>query len=113
MAVDRLVASKLDKSTLFRHLRLDGTYNADELPYIQSLQRSAIEYICDQCAIDEAEVDKHEDLAVAVLMIVSDLYDRRDLSATNGYTNRTVETILAHHDRNFLGATEEATDASG
>ena len=112
MAVDRLVASKLDKSTLFRHLRLDETYNANELPHIQALQRSAIEFVCDHCGIDEAEVDAHEDLAIAVLMIVSDLYDRRDLTATNAYYNRTVEAILSHHDRNFLGD-EEATDASG
>lgn len=110
--VTPLVASKLDKETVCRHLRLDAEYvDEAEWKLIDAMRRSAIEYVCDHCAIDAAEVDTHEDLAIATLVLVSDMYDERSTTVDSRYDNRTVTTILSHHDRNFLGG--EVDDASG
>lgn len=106
-----LVASQLGKTELFRHLRLDETYNANDLDYVLQLRDSAIAYVCDHCGVTAKYVDEHPDLAVAVLCLVADMYDQRDMTAENASPNRTVETILGHHDQNFLG--KEAEDASG
>lgn len=110
----KLVASELGKETICNHLRIDPEYlDGAEWVYVQGLQRTAISYICDHCAITAAEVDKHEDLAVATLVLISDMYDERGRYVDSVHVNRTVETILSHHDRNFIGDLSEAVDDAG
>lgn len=99
-----LVASQMSRDVICQHLRLDVRYvEPDEWAYIDALRRAAIEYVCDQCAVDGKYVDEHEDLAVAVLVLISDMYDQRGRYVDSRYANRTVEAILSHHDRNFIG----------
>lgn len=100
-----LKASELSKADICTHLRIDPEYmDETEWAYIQALQGAAISYICDHCAITAAYVDNHEDLAVATLILISDMYDERGRYVDSAHLNRTVECILGHHDRNFLGA---------
>lgn len=104
----RLVASKLDKETVCRHLHLvSQEVDSNEWNLIEGMRHAAINYVCDQCAITAEEVDTYEDLAIAVLMLIADLYDNRDMTSDKPNPNRTVETILAHHDHNFLGEAGE------
>lgn len=113
MSEDKLVASTLTKETICGHLRIDPEYiEPTDWLYVQGLQRAAIAYICDHCAITPEEVDSHEDLAIATLILISDMYDERGMYVDRAHINRTVETILSHHDRNFIGHLEVDTDAS-
>lgn len=108
----RLVASKLSKKMICQHLRLDPEFvDAMEWRYIQGLKNAAIAYICDHCAISAAEVDACEDLAICTLVLISDMYDERATTVDSAHDNRTVATLLAHHDRNFLGA-EDGDDCA-
>lgn len=113
MSEDRLVASKLSEEIICNHLRIDPQYmEAADRRYIVALKSAAISYICDHCAITPGEVDRHEDLAIAALILISDMYDQRGMYVDKAHINRTVETILSHHDRNFIGHLEVDTDAS-
>lgn len=108
--VERLVASQLSKETVCGHLRLVPEAVDDaEWRYIDALRRAAIEYVCIHCAVDAEYVDEHEDLAIAVLVLISDMYDQRGMYVDSTNLNRTVEAILSHHDRNFLGSVDDAT----
>ena len=109
-----LKASELSKGTVCGHLRLDPDYVDDtEWSYIEALVRSAIAYVCDHCAVAPKYVDDHEDLAIAVLILACDMYDERGMYVDSAHHNRTVGTILSHHDRNLIGKTGEVDDASG
>lgn len=101
---NKLVASALDKTMICQHLRLDSEYvDETEWTYIQALQGAAMAYICDHCAITLDKVDESEDLAIATLMLISDMYDERGRYVDSAHPNRTVECILSHHDENFIG----------
>lgn len=106
----RLVASQLSKETVCGHLRLVAEAVTDaEWQHIEALRRAAIEYVCIHCAVTAEYVDEHEDLAIAVLVLISDMYDQRGMYVDLSNPNRTVEAILSHHDRNFLGSVDDAT----
>lgn len=112
----KLVASALTKDQICCHLRIDPEFvDAAEWTYIQALRSAAISYICRHCAITTIEVDKSDELAIATLVLISDMYDERGRYVDSAHLNRTVETILSHYDRNFIGSLEdeEVEDASG
>lgn len=109
---NKLVASELTKETICCHLRIDPSMiDGAEWHYIQALHRSAIDYVSIHCHRSYEYIDKHEDLAIAVLVLISDLYDERGMYVDSSHSNRTVETILSHHDQNFIGALEGDDDA--
>lgn len=113
MGADKLVASKLNQELICNHLRIDPEYmEPGEQVYLRGLKSAAISYICDHCGIDREEVDKHDDLAIATLILISDMYDERGRYVDSTHLNRTVETILSHHDQNFIGKLVE-DDAIG
>lgn len=102
-----LVASRLPEDVVLRHLRLSPEYvDEGEREYILSLVASANAYVCDHCGVDQEYVDEHEDLAVAVLVLTADMYDERDRNVASSHDNRTLDTILSHHDHNLGGACE-------
>lgn len=109
-----LIASELDKETICSHLRLSPEMVDDtEYSYIEALKSSAIKYIEDHCARTAEYIDQHEDLAIAVLVLISDMYDERGMYVDSIHSNRTVETILSHHDQNFIGKLDGDSDAIG
>lgn len=99
-----LVASELSKEIICCHLRIDPEMVDDiEWEYIEGLKRVAIDYVAIHCNRAVDYIDEHEDLAQAVLVLISDMYDERSIYVNSTHPNRTVETILSHHDQNFLG----------
>lgn len=110
----KLIASSLSKETICCHLRLSpDMVDEVEWAYIQSLKQVAIEYIETHCARTKDYIDEHEDLAIATLILISDMYDERGRYVDSSNLNRTVETIISHHDQNFIGKMEVDTDAVG
>ena len=112
-----LVASELSMETICGHLRIAKEYlQKGEEAYIEALRRSAIAYVCDHCNVTPGYVDGHEDLAVAVLVLIADMYDQRGRYVDASHPNRTVEAILSHHDYNLVPGIETAggdDDAAG
>lgn len=101
---DPLVASALPRETVLRHLRLSEEYvDESEWEYISALVSAANSYICDQCGVDQGYIDEHEDLAIAALVLVADMYDQRERYVSSAHDNLTLRTILGHHDHNLGG----------
>lgn len=99
-----LIASQLRKEVVLRHLRLDPDYiDEQEWIFIESLVRAANAYIRDHCDLTQEYIDEHEDLAIAVLVLTSDMYDQRSRYVDSVNDNRTLMTILSHHDMNMVG----------
>lgn len=99
----RLRASDLPRELVLRHLHLASEYTTDEeWSYIKLLATSALAFVCDHCNRTVEYCDEHEDIAVAVLCITADMFDNRDYTAEQAALNPTVQTILSHHDQNFV-----------
>lgn len=101
--LEKLKATKLPDEALLRHLRLDPAYvDAEELAAIRLMRDAAISYVMERCNIDKRYADDHPDIAIAVLVLVRDMYDNRQMYVDKASVNRTVESILSLHDFNLL-----------
>lgn len=91
-----------------RQIRVDEAYlTPDDKVLIPILQKSAVEYTKAYTGLDDEEIDAHEDITIAVLVLISDMYDNRQMyinSGGKGYinSNRVVDTILGMHCMNLL-----------
>lgn len=52
--------------------------------------------------LSEEEMDAHEDLAIAVLVLCADLYENRLTTVDTANVNRTVSCILGMHCKNLI-----------
>lgn len=96
--------SEIDLSSVYQHLRLEpeAVDRAEEM-LAQSLLTAALDFVRSYTGLNDEELDQHEDISVAVLILVSDMYDNRQMTVTGTRTaNRAVETILGLHCINLL-----------
>lgn len=70
--------------------------------YLLILQKAAVEYVKSYTGLTDAEIDEHEDITAAVLVLISDMYDNRQMHVEKGSVNRVVDTILGMHCVNLL-----------
>jgi len=95
--------SDIKISDLLNQCRLDEDYLAEgEVEYLGNLKKAAIEYVKSFTGLKEKEIDEHEDITIAVLVLVSDMYDNRQMYVDRANTNKTVDTILGMYRVNFL-----------
>ncbi len=91
--------SKINAQTVLGFLRLDGEPD-DVSP--DTLLAAAKSYIMSYTGLDEAEMDLHEEISIAILVLCSDLYDNRQTAVESDKVNRTVRSILDLHSTNLL-----------
>lgn len=95
--------SEIGMSDICRQLRTEEKYLTDgDLELIPVLQKAAVEYVKSYTGLDDSEIDQHEDITVAVLVLISDMYDNRQMYVDKSNTNRVVETILGMYCTNLL-----------
>lgn len=100
--------SEITIDDICRQIRQEKAYlTSDDTVLIPILQKSAIEYVKAYTGLDDDEIDTHEDITIAVLVLISDMYDNRQMyvnSGSKGYinSNRVVDTILGMHCMNLL-----------
>lgn len=72
---------------------------------LQLAMESAKDYIRHYTGLSTAELDDYEDLALAYLILIQDMYDQRSMHPDTKYANsanKTVECILGMHRRVLL-----------
>lgn len=70
--------------------------------YLPILQKAATEYVKGYTGLSETKIDEHEDITIAVLVLISDMYDNRQMYVDKVNTNRVVDTILGMYCENLL-----------
>lgn len=89
------------------HIRLYLHLEEGETDYevVDAAIAIAKAYILGKTGLTAAEAEKYEDLYLPFMIICQDVYDNRAMYPDMKYANsgnRTVETILEMHRRNFL-----------
>ena len=79
-------------------LRLDK----DDPKTLWPIMDAAKEYILGYTGMSEDELDDHEDLYIAFMVLCQDMYDNRVMYVDKNNVNRVVESILFRHRRNFV-----------
>ena len=95
--------SEITLKDICRQIRTDETYLTEEdRKYLSILQKAAVEYVKGYTGLDETAIDTHEDITIAVLVLVSDMYDNRQMTVDRNNVNRVVDTILGMYCENLL-----------
>jgi hypothetical protein len=71
------------------------------------MQAAAIAYCVGYTGLTNEELDNHEDITIAVLTLISDMWDNRSMTVDRANINRVVDTILGMYCINLLPSTEE------
>lgn len=91
--------SELTEADVVKFLKLDGT-EGDISPSV--LLAAAKDYIRGETDLLDDEIDRHEDLTIAALVLCAELYENRMLTVESAHENRTVETILGRYRMNLV-----------
>lgn len=91
--------SEVDFAVLREYLRLPDT---GEDATLEAIRSAAWGHIRSRTGLDDQQIDGHEDLAIALLVLCAELYDNRQMSTQSDKVNPVIEQILAAHAVNLL-----------
>jgi len=74
----------------------------EEINMIEAMKIAAIEYCKNYTGLKEFELCEHEDITIAVLCLISDMWDNRSMTVDRANKNMVVENILGMHCTNFM-----------
>ena len=85
-----------------------------DLALIDLMKHAAVAYCTGHTGLTKTELDDYEDITVAVLALISDMWDKRaaTVSSTSSAFNRVIENILAMHSVNLLPDADESETVS-
>lgn len=93
--------SDITAADLAEYLRLvDPT--VDDYKTLASLQGVAETYITQYTGKTIAQLDDYQDIVIAVMILVQDMWDNRSLYVETSNVNKVVESILGLHSGNLL-----------
>lgn len=93
-----MTLSEIKKQNVADFLRLDDA--SDTL--LTPIMDAATKYILDYTGMTEDELDDHEDLYAAFMVLCQDMYDNRAMYVDKNNVNRVVDSILFRHRTNFV-----------
>ena len=93
--------SDITAASLAEYLRLvDPT--TDDYNTRASLQGVAETYVTQYTGKTVEQLDDYQDIVIAVMVLVQDMWDNRALYVDESNVNRVVESILSLHSGNLL-----------
>lgn len=95
--------SEITMADICQQIRADPAYLlSEDEAYLKNLKKAAVEYAKNYTGLDEDRLEEHEDITIAVLVLISDMYDNRQMYVDKSNTNRVVDTILGMYCENLL-----------
>lgn len=83
-------------------------YSADDMDDMLELYKTAAEaFVCGYTGLTAAEIDAHEDLTIAVMCLIGDMFENRYATVENDKLNPTVRQLLAMYAVNHVGGVSD------
>ena len=94
--------SEVEVKNVADYLRIDDYEEQEE--ELKAILEGAKSYVKSYTGLTEEEIDKHEDITIAVYVLCQSMYDDRNyhLSSQQSTVNKVVSTILGMHCVNLL-----------
>ena len=95
--------SDVDNNYLANFLRIDEP-SSDDLDELTNIITNVVDYIVSYTGLSESELDDHEDITDALLILCTDRYDNRNfyVDPKASKVNESVKSILGLHSTNLL-----------
>lgn len=95
--------SEISKEIMCKYIReYDENLDDEDIKLLESIKKSAISYVCGYTGLTEEELEQHEDITTAVLVLISDMWDNRQITMDSTNVNLVVDNILSMHRVNLL-----------
>ena len=78
-----------------------------ELQVLDAMKEAAIQYCTGYTGLTREELDEHEDITIAVMTLVSDMYDNRQMTVEKDKINPIAASALNLHSFNFVVPEDE------
>lgn len=92
--------SELTSAEVTAFLHLDGIEPEISPDALLSAARA---FVRSYTRMTDEEIDEHDDISAAVLVLCSDMYDNRQLTVASDKVNNVVTSILNMHQRTLVG----------
>ena len=87
--------SELTESVIANYCRImEEDVTDSERVSLEALKTAAVSYVMSYTGLSLEEIDNHEDISIAVLTLIADMYDNRAMTVDKKEVNRTAEIIL-------------------
>lgn len=104
--------SEITTSTLTEYIRIDSPTESDMTllgavliaakDYVQNITGLPLTVKADAEGNTPDNIDAHEDITIAVLVLCQDMWDNRSMYVEKDNANKVVSTILGMHCRNLI-----------
>lgn len=97
-----MTISNVTLQNVLDYLRLDYP-TAIEQTEVTAMMTAAKKYIIGYTGLTAEELDEHEDVTIAYLVLIADMFDQRNNQIEKPtYVNKTVQSILSLYRVNLL-----------
>ncbi|MSS63176.1 head-tail connector protein [Velocimicrobium porci] len=95
--------SEINTDYLSTYLKLDDP-EEETIQELEVMKMAAVELVKSYTGLTETEIEEHEDITIAALVLIGDMYDNRNmyLDYKNTKLNKTVMLILDMYSVNLL-----------
>lgn len=95
--------SEITQDVILNHLREEeSNLEFKDISLINVMKKASIEFCKSQTNLSEKQLDQHEDITIAVLTLISDMWDNRSMTVQRSNTNMVIDTILGKHRMNLV-----------
>lgn len=96
--------SEIQLSDICEHIHeiQDALEKSEQKQLENIMLPAAVAFCVGQTGLGKEELDKYEDITIAVLEVVADMWDDRSLIVMNDKINPVVDKILSMHSANLL-----------
>ncbi len=74
----------------------------EDIDLLTLFKESAIGYIKGYTGLDDIQLDSYEDITLALLVLIADMYDNRSVQVDKDNVNPILDSILFMHSTNLL-----------
>lgn len=99
--------SEITSNIIYSHIReIKENLEQSEKDLIEAIKVASISFCCEYTGLKVEELDNHEDVTIAVLTLISDMWDERSMTVDKSNVNRVIDTILSMHCVNLLPSSD-------
>ena len=86
---------------------VEENLETEDKTLLEAIKAAAINYCIGYTGLEEEKLDDYEDVTIAVLTLISDMWDNRSMTVDRSNPNRAIDTILGMHSINLLPTEDE------